>query len=241
MKIPFRTINYSIDPSIVGVKGGMGSSYLSDDFFNKNVGYSSIFSKRESMWWNTWSKWQLFGSNLHEVDLEKSGKLTDFIKPGKLFRGFFVNTKLRNILEKCTLPNYHFFEVTFNQGGEIVDGYWWFCFDYETGEQNVDFSKCEYDFSFHRRNIDKDFNPTINTYSEYVDIVSETGAAINTTKLVFNSNFNSDIDIFGTQFLTNEIYVSEKLYSNLKEQNITGYRVEYPIVEMEFDYPVFKV
>jgi hypothetical protein len=45
MKIPFRTINYSIDPSIVGVKGGMGSSYLSDDFFNKNVGYNSIFSK----------------------------------------------------------------------------------------------------------------------------------------------------------------------------------------------------
>ncbi|WP_026998132.1 hypothetical protein [Flectobacillus major] len=238
MKIPFRTINYSIDPSIVGVKGGMGNSYLSDDFFKKNVGYSSIFLRRESKWWNTWSNWQLYGSDLVEVDLEKRGRLTDFIKPGKLLRGFFVNNKLRNILEKSILPNHHFFEVTFNQSGKIIDGYWWFCFDYETGEQNIDFSKCEYDLSFHLRNINKDFNPIINTYSDYINIVSETDAAIKTTKLVFNSNFNSDIDIFGTQFLTNDIYISEKLYHNLREQNVTGYRVEYPIVEMEFNYPV---
>ena len=97
MKIPFRTINYSSDPSIVGVKGVMVNSYLSDDFFKKNVGYSSIFLRRESKWWNTWSNWQLYGSDLVEVDLEKRGRLTDFIKPGKLLRGFFVNNKLRNI------------------------------------------------------------------------------------------------------------------------------------------------
>ena len=36
--------------------------------------------------------------------------------------------------------------VTFNQDKKIIDNYWWFCFDYETGENTIDFQNVNLHF-----------------------------------------------------------------------------------------------
>jgi hypothetical protein len=234
LDLDYRVLSNCVEPKTVGVTNGAGQTWFDDDFFIKNPNYYKTFYNHEALgkeFWKKWAKWQEYGENLSEIKMYKKSKHTDFMT-SHLFRGFFVNTKLKEILESCNLPNHHFFEVTFRQSDKQIDGYWWFCFDTETGENILDFSKCEYDFSFHQHRIDKNFSAKINSYHDYMKVFYDTGIALKTTELVFNGNFNIELDIWGTQFLTNETYISKKLLSKLEAAKITGYSVGYPIYHM---------
>lgn len=228
--LDFRVLTGSSDSKITGIRNEHNQTWFDDTFLKSHQTYKKIFYKNDSWdnsWWENWTTWNKYGMVLKDVKMEKTSKHTDYLSSG-LRRGFFVSQAFREVLESCNLPNHNFFEITFIQGKKIVDGYWWFCFDYETGENTVDFSKCEYNLRDHKRTFGENFSVNIQSYQDYLNVFYETGRAVKVTELVFNSNFNSELDIFGTQFLTNQVYISENLHKKLQEQNITGYTASYP-------------
>lgn len=224
------------EPKIVGVRHGAGQAFFDEEFYNLHPHFRSIFypdTDNDKDWWKKWVKYKSYGNSLSKIKMYKSAKHTDYINSGVL-RGMFINTRFKEILQTCHLPNHEFFEITFLQGEKLIDGYWWFCFDYETGENSVDFSKCQYNLRDHKRVLGEDFTADIQTYEDYLDVFYETSRAVKITELVFNSNFDYKLDIFGTQFLTNQTYISTKLNRKLQQQNITGYIANYPVFELDY-------
>jgi hypothetical protein len=228
----YYRLTESIDPKIVGVTDGAGQFGIEKNFLNKNVWFKTIFYDTELAgkdWWKPWAEITKYAQPLHGVFMEKKAKQTDFMLSGRFMRGFIANNKLRDILESSHLPkNHKFLETTFIQKDKIVDGYWWFVYDMETGENTVDFSKCEYDLRYHKRNFGEDFTVNIQTYQDYMNVFYETGSAMRVSKLVFNQNFDQELDIFGTQFLSSKDYVSERLLKKMEEAKITGYEAISP-------------
>lgn len=218
----------TVEPKIVGVTDGAGQTLYNDDFITKNKWYDDIFfGELKEERWKVWTKITQYAYPLKEVPLEKKAKYTDYI--GFSFRGFVVNNKLREILESSHLPqNHKFLETTFVQKDKIIDGYWWFVYDMETGEKTVDFAKSEYDLSYHKRNYGEDFTVTIHTYQDYMNVFYETGSAVGVSKLVFNENFDQELDLFGMQFLGSKNYVSERLLKKMEAAKITGYEAISP-------------
>jgi hypothetical protein len=216
----------TVEPKIVGVTDGAGQAHTQvGDFLARNQWYESIFHDTELAgkdWWKPWANITQYAQPLHGVFMEKKAKHTDYI--GFLPRGFVVNNKLREILENSHLPkNHKFLETTFIQNEKIVDGYWWFVYDMETGKHTVDFSKCEYDLNDHKQKFGENFTVDIKTYQDYLNVFYETGSAVRTSKLVFNENFDRELDIFGTQFLSTKNYISDRLLRKMEENKITGF------------------
>lgn len=234
--LDFRVLTGSSDSKITGIRNENNQTWFDDTFFKNHQTYKKIFYKNDSWdnsWWENWTTWNKYGMVLKDVIMEKTSKHTDYLSSG-LRRGFFVSQAFREVLESCNLPSHHFFEVTFNQSGKEVNNYWWFCYDMETGEHTIDFTKCEYDFRYHNSLGKLISNTNIKAYSEYMSIFYSTGAALKTTKLVFNKNFNTELDLWATQFLTNEIYISKRLYDRLILNNLNGFDTSYPIFQMDF-------
>lgn len=225
----YHIISYTTEPKIVGVTDGAGQAHIQvGDFLERNPWYKSLFwgeTGKDS--WKIRAEITQHAQPLHKVFMEKKAKHTDYI--GFLYRGFIVNTRLREILESFHLPkNHKFLETTFVQKDKIVDGYWWFVYDMETGERTVDFAKSAYDLRYHRRNFGEDFTVNIQTYEDYMNVFYETGSAVGVSKLVFNQNFDQELDIFGMQFLGSKDYVSERLLKKMEEAKITGYEALSP-------------
>ncbi len=224
----YYILTESVEPKIVGVTHGAGQTAYSDKFVDKNQWYDDIFfGERGKDGWRLWAEITKYAQPLVEVEMEKKAKFTDYI--GFSMRGFIVNNKFREILESSHLPQKHkFLETTLIQKDKIIDGYWWFVYDMETGENTVDFSKCEYDLCYHKQKMGDDFMVNIQTYKDYLNVFYETGSAIRVSKLVFNKNFDRELDIFGTQFLSLKNYVSERLLKKMEKAKITGYEAISP-------------
>lgn len=229
----YSKLTYSLDRKVAGNgSAGLGHGYLDKNFYTKNPWYEDIFSKYvngSKDWWKVWSHMPEFGKDLIEVKMNKKAQHSDFIDFAGFLRGFIVNDHLRSILEKAHLPKHNFYAVTFDQNGIVVNNYWWFVYDMETGEETVDFSQCEYDFSYQRANYGNDFSANINSYQDYLNVLYQTGKAVSTSKLVLNTNFDRDLDIWGAQFLTAEKgYISKKLLAQFDSAKISGFRTMEP-------------
>ncbi|MDR6194073.1 imm11 family protein [Siphonobacter sp. SORGH_AS_0500] len=228
--IYYRLTN-TVDPKIVGVTDGAGQVHIEvGDFLERNQWYKSIFHETELAgkdWWKPWAEITKYAQPLYKVFMEKKAKHTDYIDFS--MRGFAVNNQLREILESSHLPqNHKFLQTTFIQKEKIVDGYWWFVYDMDTGEQTVDFAKCEYDLRYHKRNFGENFAVNIQTYQEYMNVFYETGSAVGVSKLVFNQNFDQELDLFGMQFLGSKNYISDRLLKKMEANRITGYEAISP-------------
>jgi hypothetical protein len=225
----YYILDYTTEPKVVGVTDGAGQAHIQvGDFLERNPWYKALFwgdTSRDS--WRIRAEITKHAQPLHEVFMEKKAKHTDYI--GFLYRGFVVNNKLREILESSHLPkNHKFLETTFVQKDKIVDGYWWFVYDMETGEQTVDFAKSEYDLKYHKRKFGEDFTINIQTYQDYMNVFYETGSAVGVSKLVFNQNFDQELDLFGLQFLGSKNYISDRLLQKMEVAKITGYEAISP-------------
>ncbi len=233
--LDFRELGRNSNPKVVGVRNGAGQIIFDDFFFHNHPHFTNIFFPdviNDKLWWKKWTKWKEYGSSLSQIKLEKTAIITDYISTSGLFRGIFVSNRFKKILQTANLPNHIFFEITFIQGEKVIGDYWWFCFDYETGEETVDFSKCEYSLRDHKKTLGETFSINIQSYQDYINVFYKTGKAVKITELAFNSNFDYKLDIWGTQFLTNQIYISDKLHKKLQEQNITGYTAHYPTSDL---------
>jgi hypothetical protein len=224
------------DPITIGVTHGAGQFSMGVEFDKNHPWYDDIFFTNPRInkdWWKIWSKMPEYGNKLIGLKMDKKAKHTDIMDTAGFMRGFIVSERLRNILESFNLPNHKFFETNFIQNKTIINEYWWFCYDMETGETTVDFVNSEFDIAYHFKEYGKEY--FVSSYEEYINVFYQTGEALKAKKLVFNQNFNSQLDVFGTQFLSNrKAYMSERLLNQMNSYRITGYRVREPVCPLIF-------
>src|SRR5687767_6854132 len=136
------------EPKVVGVTDGAGQFHRDEEFDAAHPWFDDIFlykAKQTKEWWKYWARMPDHGAALIGLTMEKKSKHTDLVDSAGFFHGFIVSSRLRGILEQAHLPRHKFFQVTFKQSGKIIEGYWWFVFDMDTGEHTVDFEKSEFD------------------------------------------------------------------------------------------------
>ena len=81
--------------------------------------------------------------------------------------------------------------------------------------------------NFYLTNIDGKYKKAlnrINTPKEFADIQQKTDYSekIDAEKIFFNENFPSDLDLFQVPFFNYSTYISERLYENLIQNEISG-------------------
>lgn len=221
-------LDTEVEPKIVGVKDGAGQ-LRTDEKIDKlfNEWHNHIFLKLSSEnkdWWKVWSRHELYAIKpLEGIIFRKAAKKTDFIG-GHNLRGFYVNEKLKNILESFILPNHKFIKTNFyeEKSGKTISEYWRFVYDLDLGENTVDYQKSEFDFRNYFQEFGSDFHREINSYDDYLNVYYETRRGLRASKLVINKNFNNNLDFLSFNFLTPRLYISERLKNKMEEENITG-------------------
>ena len=69
----------------------------------------------------------------------------------------------------------------------------------------------------------------INSYEEYISLTLKNQRGVVPKKLVFDSTFDRSFDVFGTRFLGNRKYISDRLKEKFEKQKIKGYRLRAPV------------
>ncbi len=226
----YYILSKEVEPKVVGVKDGCGQLNLDDrlDKLYNDWDYNIFIKlpKENKDWWKVWSKHELYAPKpLEGLIFRKGAKKTDYIGEG--LRGFYVNEKLKTILESVHLPNHRFIKTPFidEKTGEIIDEYWRFVYDLDSGEHTVDFKKSEFDFRNYHIDYGENFSRDISSYNDYLNVYRDTGRGLRARKLVFNENFDKELDFLTFTFLTPSLYISERLLTKMQEAGITGYSV----------------
>jgi hypothetical protein len=164
---------------------------------------------------------------LEGIWLDKKAKLNEFISVGALMTGFIVNQKVVEILKTCTLPPHKFYEVTFNQAGKIIEGYYWFYFNLFDGKHHINYSQTIFDTKKVEQILVQDV--IIQNYEDYIRVTLAMDRAIHVEKIVFDKSFNLDLDFFGMRFFGNGSYISDRLKKKFEINKIKGFRLNEPI------------
>ncbi|MFD0750921.1 hypothetical protein ACFQZS_12270 [Mucilaginibacter calamicampi] len=227
----YFTIHRETEPKIVGVTDGTGQLNGSELYTESNGWYREVFQAgfkgNNRSWWEKWVHHKDFAKRpIDGIVLEKKGKLTDYMEFN--LRGFYVSDKLKKILEEACIPPhvFHPTAITSKKTGQSINGYYWFAFDMDTGAQTVNFKKSEFALEAFGTEYQGSFS--ISSYEDYMNVFYKTGKAPQPKILFFNTTFNSELDVFGTQFLSPRTYISERLLKKWQEAGITGYIARSP-------------
>ncbi|QHV99409.1 hypothetical protein [Spirosoma endbachense] len=235
----YKQISLNRDPIVSGIRGGTDQAHFPDAFWQKHP------KLEQFMFGNDNSAYMAglqpnFPVMMEGVTLNYGAKLTDFMSVGALLRGYVISDRLKNLLQPACLPDHKFYEVTFHQFNrkkeliKQVDGYWWFYFQMETGEQNVNFEASVFDHSVHdQRYPDQISSPK--TFTTYQEIFEQYPPAMYASKLVLKPSFDRTQDFWGTRFLTISNYISEGLLEKFESAKITGYKVNEPKSQVIFE------
>lgn len=219
------------DPEVTGIRDGSNQSWFTDEFWEKNPKIQNFLfgSDRELSHRGLVPD---FDVELKNMFLAPKAKHTDSIWTGALLNGFIVSTRLRHLLEKFNLPSHQYYPVTFEQYStktksfiEVGD-YWWLYLTKETGEHTVDFTECTFDWDYHARcsGLPKKVIP-INSYQDYINAFLNYPPALSPTKLVFNENFDRQLDLWSARFLGVQTYVSDRLWQAILSDGITNLEI----------------
>lgn len=221
------------EPSVTGIKTGTGQAWFNESFWSDNKQIKEFMwpDNRKDLRFLSGLKPE-FSLDLVGLPMHKNAKHTDLIYLSSLLNGYIVSSKFRELLEQFKLPPHYFYQVTFQQPNKKtnelneVDGYWYFYFQKETGEQTIDFSQSKFDRSFHAKYLNlKDDELQINTYDDYLNIFYRGHPALKAKKLIFNESFDKNLDFWGCRFLSVKDYISIKLLKKIEEKKITGVRI----------------
>lgn len=182
-----------------------------------------------------------FSLNIDFLETSPKAKLTDFLSVTGLLRGFIISDKVKNILERHSLPNCKFYNVVVHQPVKgtkyiIKFNYWWFYFNLETGINNVDFDKSEFDYEQHIFFSGQSIQLNkISSFQDYEKIAFDSGLSLKASKLVFKSSFDKELDIWGIRFLSLKNYMSSRILKQFNIEKITGYEHKKPNCKLIFE------
>jgi hypothetical protein len=224
-------LDHNTDPQIVGVTNGTGQLNGSDLYNSSNQWHHNIFRIQPKIdrkfWWKKWVHSKEYAAHpLEGIVLDKKGKLTDYMQFNS--KGFYVSEKLKSILEGAHLPPHIFQQtvITSLKTSKPINGYYWFAYDFDMGDHTIDYSRSKFTLEQHEKKYNRKF--FVNSYDDYMKVFYETGEALSARKIVFNENFDKDLDIFSVQFLLWHPYISERLLEVWQKEGITGYVARSP-------------
>lgn len=171
-----------------------------------------------------------FDFELNPMEIENKAKMTDFIS-GAPTNSYFVSDKAKRIIEEYILPEHKFYKVTFakydkkNKTTSLVEGYWWFYFRLEIGE-NVNFEETILNYQEHAfyARLDSPIDE-VKSFEAYKAAVMKTKRGIRAKKLVMSKSFDTNLDIWATQYLIFDTLFSERIIQRFKTENLTGFDI----------------
>jgi hypothetical protein len=223
----YYVINYDRDPRITGIRSGASPSRIVANLFN------------DKLWLDDF----LYGENsgfrrgdfpdkdfkLEGMPLDKPAKHTDFISVAAILNGFIINEKVRRILDTCILPPHKYYEVTFDQAGTSVEGYYWLYYNLFDGSKYINYQRSIFDTTEEELILGR--KPTIANYNDYISLTKQMNRGVGVEKIVFNKTFDSELDLFGMRFWGSRNYVSDRLKYKLEEHGIVGYELRFPPID----------
>lgn len=170
-----------------------------------------------------------FTPDLDYFILPRASKLTDTLSVSVTNGGFLVSNRLKNLLNECILPMHAFYEAKVFYKHEIYNYYWIHLICNLT--EYIDFEKSTFfiyvDYS---KNLGYLQLASLNDYYNSVNSLKEKNPNKSVTvwseSLKFLPSFKLSFDLFKIGTFDSNYYVSEKLLSLLKTNNITGFDFE---------------
>jgi hypothetical protein len=216
-------IYYKLDFSAVSLEIGVVPQISG---FNKINSTNSTFELEEFACY----KGKMYNSipDLRNYKLDKKAKLTDLISCGLCPGGdFLVSEKLKNIIELSKYSSSQFFPASIETKKKEIYNYYLIHFNYSL-EELIDFKQTEYNYNIYPQLKNNKFN-SFQEYQKFKKEVDKHGY-LQATKLVLNSNFNTNLDFFVLSWIDQNLCISKKLKDIIIKEKITGIKISEKIL-----------
>jgi hypothetical protein len=209
-----------LDAELTGASDGLAQAKLVRDSFthkNRYDEYMNYFLSYKEGWFYNQTEFPSVDFNLEYVKLKKQALLTDFVYFGPSFyHRFLVSEKVQLILRKYKLPPYKFYESRLYANKKFTDEYKFF-YCPSIGYDIVDFKESV--FSKGNKKSGKEF-VKVNSKDDFLEIK----APLNRERIILKSDFDPTLDFFNL-LISSDPIISENLYNELLEQNVTGIKM----------------
>lgn len=226
-KIKFYKISYSINPKIVGQL----SSYPNTQI-NGFIDPGNNSTERTDKYQYNGLTYIPEGVDMHKFETDRNARITDIMS--SLFfasQGFFISSKLNEILNSFILSNVKVYETTVFHKKSILNYYF---LDFIRTYDIVNFKDSIF--------VGDHSVPTMRSGGEEISVLSfedykekgrllrkEKGFAFELIPVKLSLNYSSDMLQFPFSGLK---YVSEQLKQKIEEEKLTG--IEFEETEIEF-------
>lgn len=213
----YYIIKRSSDPEIIGVKNGFKQAEIKEDGFQNKCEFERLKDNLGSNhYWEVKDGVPSMNFDIEYVEMLKGAKITDFLQFGPVMMNcpFFVSDRVMKLMNDGNLANICYFPASVFSGKKYINKYY-LMYISPLEDYVIDFSKSTYCVG------DEWLGKKIVKFSseEEKDEFSKK-RILRAESLVLNGAFSRDIDIFCLK--CSEIFVSERLYSALKEIKSTG-------------------
>lgn len=210
----YYIFDMSIDSNIVGTDFPQAYKFIKG---YKPNGTQAIFELYKYK-----NKFPDFIPDLSGIMLSGRAKLTDFISNS--FGAIIVSPKGKDILQRFNLCSHRFYPCTLHSRGKAYDYFWLqLISDYS---DYVDYKRTTfvvYNFSERQGSIFVESKEEMLKKREEIKKLYEgTNWTIWGDKIVMNSDFSKDLDLFIISLIDGNTYISEQLHNEIIKNNLTG-------------------
>jgi hypothetical protein len=166
-----------------------------------------------------------FVPNLNYFLLHKNAKLSDVLSAAMISYGFILNDKVKSILQQHKLPPHEFYPATVNHNGRFYNNYFWFFYISDVLDF-IDYDKTRFFVCDMVDNKIEDCKiiHSADLLRNLKEILPD-DRKINSDLVFFKKTLIERYDLFKITFGDYRSYISERLYDNLKNNNITGFNI----------------
>ena len=217
MKTKYYEIRASSERKVLGVKENVQVEILAKGFKDKGT-YDRLFKQFSLKSYKSGASWYPdFEVIVEYTKAYKTAKLTDFLYFSPHLWGcpFMISKKVCNIFAEYNLTDHNYFPVNLYQRDILIEDlrlFQWKELDYNI----IDFSESTF-ISGHEitNNLKKQTFSSIEEFSN-----SRYISFLRAEKILLNNNFDTRLDFFELKSVG--MFVSERLASKIKAENLTG-------------------
>ncbi|RYD69605.1 MAG: hypothetical protein EOP53_26905 [Sphingobacteriales bacterium] len=218
------------DPKVIGVRNGVHQGEINWTRFQNPSGQKTIedYFSLEKYQRNI-DTIEPHPFEIEYVDAHKNAALTHFFGFNPKLWGveFFVEDKVKALLDKFRLPNHSYIPTNIYQHGKLQH-YWALYIPYSYRVESIDFPNSVF---FEGSPISGKKLRQFRDFEEW-----NRNKVFRTEKLAFNANFDSTLELFVTSFAGAGYYISGKLKNAIEETHLTGIIITEP-KEPELIFP----
>lgn len=168
-----------------------------------------------------------FEPNFNYFILNGKSKLSDFLSFSVMTRvGFIVSSKVKNILENCTLPEHKFFTIKVLYKNVFIEDYYWLHIVCDLSK-NIDFPKSKFEIfdksTFSSNTIVVNSRIELENLKLTIKESNKGSSRLSVSSLKFSLNTTPSYDLFEFKGVFDyDFYISENLKEIFFSEKITG-------------------